>query len=128
MALQSALLSCPIQLCFRQAATFHQWWQAVSKAAESMGFLSLSLPLTNRDGTHRTLTWRQDVKTPNFGQEELLKVNVPVRDRRTGPHLNLKAEVCKNGSLESAGRRFALFTRLIEEHNIQSLPNENNQP
>jgi len=110
------------QLVFRQAATFHQWWQAVSSAADRMGFWTLSLPLTNRDGTHRTLTWRQDVKTPNFGQEELLKVNVPVRDRRTGPHLNLKAEVCKNGSLESAGRRVSLFTRLMEEHDIAALP------
>lgn len=87
-----------------------------------MGFWTLSLPLTNRDGTHRTLTWRQDAKTPNFIHEELLKVNVPVQDRRTGPHLNLKAEVCMNDSLESAGRRVALFTRLIEEHNIVALP------
>ncbi len=109
------------QLVFRQAVTFHQWWQAISKAAESMGFLSLSLPLTNRDGTHRTLTWRQDGKTPNFGHEELLKLNVPIRDRRSGPYLNLKAEVCKNGSIESAGRRLALFTRLIDEHDIAAL-------
>jgi len=116
------------QLVFRQAATFNQWWQAVSSAAERMGFWTLSLPLTNRDGTHRTLTWRQDIKTPNFGQEELLKINVPIRDRRTGPFLNLKAEVCRYGSLESAGRRIALFTRLIDEHNITSLLNENNQP
>jgi len=110
------------QLVFRQAATFNQWWQAVSKAAESMGFLSLSLPLTNRDGTHHKLTWQQKVKTPNIGHEELLKVNVPVQDRRSGPHLNLKAEVCKNGSLESAGRRIALFTRLFDEHDIVDLP------
>jgi len=110
------------QLDFRRAETFKQWWLAVSKAADRMGFLSLSLPLINRDGTHHKLTWQQEVKTPNFGHEELLKVNVPLRDRRTGPHLNLKAEVCKNGSLESAGRRVALFTRLIEEHNIVELP------
>ena len=109
------------QLVFRQAATFNQWWQAVSKAAENMGFLSLSLPLTNRDGTHYKLSWRQDDNISNSDHEEPLKLNIPVRDRRTGPHLNLKAEVCKNGSLESAGRRVALFTRLIDEHNIADL-------
>ena len=78
--------------------------------------------------TVQKLLGNKDVKTPNFGHKdkELLKINVPVRDRRTGPHLNLKAEVCKNGSLESAGRRIALFTRLIDEHNITSLLNENN--
>jgi len=63
-----------------------------------------------------------DGNTTNFDHEGLLKVNVPIRDRRIGPHLNLKTEVCKNGSLESAGRRIALFTRLIEEHDIVALP------
>ncbi len=112
-----------VQLVFRQAETFKQWWQAVSKAADRMGFWTLSLPLTNRDGTRHTLTWRQDGRSFN-SDEELLKVNVPIRDRRTGPHLNLKAEVCKNGSLESAGRRIALFTRLIEKHDIVDLPRD----
>ena len=115
------------QLDFRRAETFEQWWLAVSKAADRMGFLSISLPLINRDGTNHKLTWRQDGITPNSDHEELLKVNVPIRDRRSGPHLNLKAEVYKNGSLESAGRRIALFTRLIDKHNITSLLNENNQ-
>ncbi|MFB0554264.1 MAG: glycosyltransferase family 4 protein [Phycisphaerae bacterium] len=112
------------QLVLRQASTFHQWWLAVSKAADRMGFLSLSLPLTNRDGTHHKLTWRQEVKTPNMSHEELLKVSFPIRDRRTGPSLNLKAEVCKNGSLESAGRRVTLFTRLIEDHDLVDLPRD----
>lgn len=117
------------QLVFRQAATFNQWWQAVSNAAERMGFWTLSLPLTNRDGTRRTLTWRQDGKITRTDHEEILKINVPIRDRRSGPSLNLKAEVCKNGSLESAGRRVALFTRLIDEHNIVTLSrNEKRSP
>jgi hypothetical protein len=30
----------------------------------------------------------------------------------------LKAEVCRNGSLESAGRKVELFIRLMEERNI----------
>ena len=52
----------------------------------------------------------------------MLKVSVPVRDRRAGPSLNLRIEVCGTGSLESAGRKVALFTRLVEEHDIVSLP------
>jgi len=80
---------------------------------------------------HRVATfnqWWQDGKTPNFDHEGLLRANVSIRDRRTGPLLNLEIEVCKNGSLETAGRRIALFTRLIDEYNITSLLNENNQP
>jgi UDP-GlcNAc:undecaprenyl-phosphate GlcNAc-1-phosphate transferase len=110
------------ELHFRRAVTFNQWWQAVSKAADRMDFLSLSLPLINRDGTVRTLTWRDDSQTPESGHDELLKVDVPIRDRRAGPSLTLRIEVYQNGSLESVGRRLALFTRLMEEHNLVKLP------
>ena len=109
------------ELHFRRAMTFNQWWQAVSTAADRMGFLSLSLPLTNRDGTLRTLTWRSDGQVPDL-QDKSLKVDVPVRDRRAGLSLNLKIEVCGSGSLESAGRRVALFARLMEEHDVAGLP------
>ncbi|MCP4263605.1 MAG: undecaprenyl/decaprenyl-phosphate alpha-N-acetylglucosaminyl 1-phosphate transferase [Planctomycetes bacterium] len=110
------------ELYFRRVTTFYEWWQAVSTAADVMDFLNLSLPLTNRDGSNRTLTWRQDGQAPKSNHYEVLKVNVPVRDRRAGPGLNLEIEVCRDGSLESAGRRVALFTRLIEEYDIASLP------
>jgi len=110
------------QLDFRRAETFEQWWLAVSKAADRMEFLTISLPLTNRDGTYHRLIWWQDDKMPNSDHEELLKVSIPIQDRRTGPSPQLKAEVCRNGSLESAGRRVALFTRLIDEHNLVNLP------
>jgi hypothetical protein len=109
-------------LYFRRAATFNEWWQAVSTAADLMDFLNLSLPLTNRDGSIRTLIWRQYGQTPESNRYEVLKINVPIRDRRIGSDLNLKIEICRDGSLESAGRRIALFTRLIEEHDIASLP------
>ncbi len=112
------------ELHFRRAVTFNQWWQAISKAADRMVFFSLSLPLINRDGTVRTLTWRDDSQTPESGHDELLKVDVPIRDRRAGSSLNLRIEVYQNGSLESVGRRIALFTRLMEEHNILGLPRD----
>ena len=111
------------ELHFRRAATFNQWWQAVSTAADRMDFLSLSLPLINRDGTVRTLTWQQDGKDSD-SDNDVLKVDVPVQDRRAGPSLNLKIEVYRKSSLESAGRRIALFTRLVEEHDIVSLPRD----
>ncbi|UCC96646.1 MAG: undecaprenyl/decaprenyl-phosphate alpha-N-acetylglucosaminyl 1-phosphate transferase [Phycisphaerales bacterium] len=108
------------ELHFRRAQTFEQWWKAISVAAEKMDFLSLRLPVKHRDGTQRTLTWRQKAGSHD-SQDGLLQANIPVRDRRSGSSLNLKIEVFKNGSLESAGRRIALFTRLMEEHDIANL-------
>ena len=115
-------------LYFRRAGTFEQWWQAISTAADKMDFWTVDLPLINRDGTTRALSWRQNGQTPAPNPGGLVQVHVPIRDRRTGSSLHLKIELYRNGSLESAGRRVALFTRLIEEHDIVSLPPDRNRP
>lgn len=108
-------------LHFRRATTFEQWWTAASTAADKMDFLTMELPLVNRDGTARALTWQHNGNGLHHGPEGLIQVHLPVRDRRGGSSLSLRIEVHKNGSLEAAGRRVALFTRLIEEHDIVSL-------
>jgi UDP-N-acetylmuramyl pentapeptide phosphotransferase/UDP-N-acetylglucosamine-1-phosphate transferase len=108
-------------LYFRRAATFDQWWQAVSTAAGKMEFWTVDLPLVNRDGTSRALNWHYNGHDPDPNPEGLIKVHVPIRDRRSGSSLYLKIQLYKNGSLESAGRRVALFTRLIDEHDINNL-------
>lgn len=108
-------------LYFRRATTFDQWWTAASTAADKMDFLTMELPLINRDGTARALTWQHNGNGLYHGPEGLIQVHLPVRDRRGGSSLSLRIEVHKNGSLEAAGRRVALFTRLIEEHDIVSL-------
>jgi hypothetical protein len=36
----------------------------------------------------------------------------------------LRIEVCRRDSLESAGRKVALFTGLMEEHDIINLPRD----
>jgi UDP-GlcNAc:undecaprenyl-phosphate/decaprenyl-phosphate GlcNAc-1-phosphate transferase len=108
-------------LYFRRATTLDQWWLAVSTAANKMDFLTVELPLVNRDGTARALTWRHNGDSLHFGREGLIQVHLPIRDRRSGSSLSLRIEVRRNGSLEAAGRRVALFTRLIEEHDIVNL-------
>jgi len=114
------------ELHFRRVKTFNGWWKAVSTTASKMGFLSVSLPLTNRDGSAHTLTWWQDGQ--GTVSDDVLKVSVPVRDRRSGPSLNLRIEVYTSGSLESAGRRIALFTRLLEECSIANIQKDDNLP
>jgi len=46
----------------------------------------------------------------------------PDQDRRAGPTLNLKIEVCGDNYLEAAERRIGLFTRLMDEYDITTLP------
>jgi len=104
--------------------TFNQWWQAVSKTADIMGFLNLSMPIINRDGNTRTLNWWQNGESSD--SNDVLKVSLPVQDRRAGPKLSLNIEVCGNNCLESAGRRVALFTRLMDEYDITILSEKGN--
>ena len=107
------------QLHFRNAATFDEWWDAACLAAERLDFTRVELPMTNRDGSRRILKWESNKSNP--AADELLKMDVPIRDRRAGLVLNLKIEVERDGSLEAAGRRAALFTRLVDEASVAGL-------
>ena len=113
------------QLHFYQARSFDQWWQSVCLAAEHMNFRTLSMCVTNRDGTKRILSWGE--KNEDAEPQNLVKMVVPITDRRSGPPLKLEIGVHTNGSIESAGRRGTLFSRLIEEYgiaNLQSKPKD----
>ena len=115
-----------VELHFRQAEQFDEWWQAVCFAADEMEFVSSTLPLTNRDGTKRTLVWEKG--KGDIPADEVLRTIVPVRDRRADSSLNIELHVLVTGSLESAGRRVALFTRLMDEHGIARLPKNGTGP
>ena len=108
-----------LQLHFRQARTFDQWWQAICFAADNMGFMKGLLPIVNRDGTRRMLVWERE--RDDLNPEEMIKMIMPMRDRRAGPALNLEVKVHPNGSLESATRRLNLFSRLLEEYGVAKL-------
>ncbi len=77
--------------------------------------------MTNRDGTGRILAWERTTEVPD--EYGILKMTIPIRDRRIGPPLNLEVEVNTNGFVESATRRAALFTRLTEKYSVANLPN-----
>ena len=109
-----------VELYFRQAGIFDQWWQAVCFAAGKMALAKGSLSLTNRDGTKRILTWNTD--SGDNDARDLIEMTIPVRDRRAGPPLKLEVQAYTNDSLESASRRMALFARLVEEHSVANLP------
>jgi len=106
-----------VQLHFRQAKTFDQWWQAVCEAADQFGFRKLRLPLKRNGNQHQTLTWQKDFDEAD--KPETLKIKIPIRGSITNSQLNnIEVDVAISGSLESAGHRAALFGRLIDEHVI----------
>lgn len=106
------------QLHFFKAREFDAWWQALCLAAAKLEFANLDLLLTNRDGTQRTLHW----KNPNISEpQSLIDMKVPIRDRRQNSSLVLEVQANPNGSLESVGRRVTFLARLVEEHGLDSL-------
>ncbi len=107
------------ELLLREARSFDAWWRAVCLAAGQLAFSRLSLPVSKRDGTARTLIWRRP--RPELGRDEALRMSLPIPDRRSGPPLRLEIDVSVDGSVESGGRRAALFTRLLDEHSLASL-------
>ena len=112
------------ELHFRRVKTFGQWWQALSQAASEMDLLNMRLPLTDRDGTRHMLTW-QGCEQALDSDTAMLRGSIPVQDRRSDSLLALSVTVSADVSSESAARRLALFSRLVDE---QPLPDEKVRP
>jgi hypothetical protein len=107
-------------LVFSDVASFDQWWQAVCETAQSLELVRVELVLTNRDGSPRRLTWRgNDALASSAGP---LQAELPVRDRRAGGSLRLRAEGYVNGTAESACRRLTYLGRICDEHSVADLP------
>lgn len=63
---------------------------------------------------YETLIWRNPALTPT--PEQMIHVTMPPRLLAPGLHGRLELDIWANGSLESAGRRVALVSRLLDEH------------
>ena len=108
-----------VQLHFRQAKTFDQWWQAVCLAGDKLGADGLALEIVTRNRQSRQLTWHRNGPQPaHVDSDHTLRTVVPINDRRTNSSLRLIVDIRTDGSLESAGRRAALFSRLLDEHSL----------
>jgi UDP-GlcNAc:undecaprenyl-phosphate GlcNAc-1-phosphate transferase len=108
------------QLYFRNARTFSDWWQAVCEAAKRMDFAWVSLKTKDKDGAERTEVWRLTDSEPT-DKSEVVVMNVPVPKAQVRNHglarvMEFEIAILVNGSLESAGHRATLFSRLIDEH------------
>ncbi|MEM6392380.1 MAG: glycosyltransferase [Planctomycetota bacterium] len=113
-----------LQLRFRSAQDFQSWWQAVCDAATAFHFLRVDLPVIGRNGEVRRLEWR-DMDADSSADEVCaiprLSAKVPIRDRRADGPLEASVELAAADSLELAGHRLALFSRLMAEHAVADL-------
>ena len=114
------------QLRFREAATFEAWWRAVCATTEELGFEKVVLAVRNRDGTSRYVIWQQ---VADLEPHQTINVTVPIPPRRAGyPPIEAEIDIPVDGSLEIAGLKLKLFSRLIDENSLAGLakPGVNN--
>jgi len=106
------------QLVMRAATTFDQWWAATCESAGKLGFARLSLQLSSRDGTARTLIWH---RPEGVDALKAVTMTLPIRDRRAGSTMQARLYAIANGSIESVARRATYFGRLMDENGPASL-------
>ncbi len=113
-----------LQLEFAHVTDFASWWQGVCRAADRLDFVSMHLPVPCRDDSTYELQWRSTLEAYDDGLDEVacMTATVPIADRRSGAApLKATVVIAASTSLESAGERLALFTRLMQEHSLRSL-------
>jgi UDP-GlcNAc:undecaprenyl-phosphate GlcNAc-1-phosphate transferase len=107
------------QLHLQKARNFDDWWQCLCETAHVLHFSRMSLEVNNGDTRQKRFEWSiPDTLSLDDDQrlEELLEAKIPVASYRTSAYqASVAIEVRKHTSLESAGQRVALFTRLLEE-------------
>lgn len=105
-----------LQLRFRRAHDPGEWWQAVCEAGKGLNCAWVSLTVRSREGKMDTRIWRGPSPAPKMSR--IVTMSFPVSDAHTGTSVEFEIAIAADGSLESAGRRGALFSRLIDEHGL----------
>jgi hypothetical protein len=109
-----------LQLEFQHVTTLSQWWQGVCRAAERLDFLRVELTLPSTASKARRLGW-EATETARFDGDRL-HATIPISERkRTGEVAPMNVEIASLDSLELAGERLALFSRLMTEYSLDHL-------
>ncbi len=103
-----------LELRFRRARDRREWWQAVCDAGQGLNFAWVSVMIRDKDGNLDTRVWR-DGRVPQ-PSALIVTMSLPVRDANAQTTMEFEIAITAEESLESAGRRGALFSRLVENH------------
>jgi len=109
------------QLHFRNANSFEEWWRCMCIAAKAMQFTSVSFESATRDGNKHVLVWNANEHSKPGTDFNTLQMNIPINDRRREGKPSFELKIPIRESLEATGRKIALFTRLAEEHALDSM-------
>lgn len=110
------------QLEFDETTTFSAWWGAVCNAAERLHFARVELPFAAPgDGQPRTFRWVNEGEEL-IGSGQRIDARIPLPATGTdSDHATADVSVPVGDSLESAGERLALFSRLLAENGQRAL-------
>ena len=108
-----------LQLRFRRAHDADQWWQAVCEAGEGFNFDSVSLVTTDRNGQAHTKTWRKAGHSRNGSR--VVTLNLPLATHSDRNCAECQVTITAEPSLEWAGHKGALFSRLVDEHDVTQM-------
>jgi UDP-GlcNAc:undecaprenyl-phosphate GlcNAc-1-phosphate transferase len=100
------------QLQLQQVRDTGQWWQAVCKAADQMGFAWVALTRTGPDGRAEREFWQAPATQPTIPR--ILRMTVPCGQTPKEPRQEFEIAICIDDTLEDACRRASLFGRLID--------------
>jgi len=103
-----------LQLRFRLAHEPVAWWQAICDAGEGLDFAWVSLTAKDTAGRLDTRVWRSTSAMPKTAH--VVTMSFPVTDVNTDTLLEFEIAITIDASLESAGFRGALFSRLVDEY------------
>jgi len=104
------------QLEFEKVDSFGSWWNCLCNAAEAMEFYRIDLSISLHDKP-RTMIWEnQDESLAAFNR---IHAGFPIADS-ANPNASSKIEVdvAVTQTMELAGQRLALFSRLISENSL----------
>lgn len=116
-----------LQLEFDQAGDFSHWWQVVCTAAEQFHFAQVEIPIEATPGEPRTFRWVNSTEGCEEGCQRIdAKIPIPLFGA-VGETANAEVRIPIVATLESAGERLALFSRLMAENGYQALRRINRQ-
>ena len=113
-----------LQLEFANVNSFSSWWQSLCRAADRLDFVSVDIPVPCRDGSTYDLAWHttNTAYEGDLSEVACMTATVPIADRRDGVRpLQASVVIAAGASLESAGERLALFSRLMQDHSLRSI-------